>query len=635
MPINASSSVTLLTTLVLGLPFAGFLALMVVNRRLAGALAIVLTSAGLILSISLSTNVIEQPLLIRADWATLSGISFGISFQVDSLAALMLMLVHFVALLVQIYSLSYLHNESNLSRYFAYLQLFIGAMLGIVLAGNLLVLYAFWELVGLASYLLIGFYADRPAAGQAAKKAFLMNRIGDIGFLIGIFLTYHFFETLELTRLTATGFHGLSSTVLGLCLFMGCVGKSAQFPLLTWLPDAMEGPTPVSALLHAATMVAAGIFLLARIHPLLSPDALAVVTLVGTITTLWGGYSAVFQTDIKKVLAFSTVSQLGLMVAAMGTGNVSGALFHLLTHAFFKAGLFLSAGAVIHAVHTQNMRQMGGLRKVLPITFVAYTVCAAALSGLPFFSGFLSKEAILSGAFAWADAQDDGFLYLVPVLLLLSSGLTAFYMVRQWRLVFFGDYRNEALPLEQAHEPNWLMRAPVLVLALLSIWFWFALNPFSAHGSWFFQLLPIGDEVVFNWLAPVSIGLVLAGGWLGFQLREPHPERSYVRLSLEYGFLDTIYQHLVINPTLRLSTLLNRTDQRVIDGVVNRAGVTTVVVAHLISSFDRFVVDGLINGTAWLIGRLGRITRSVQNGLIQSYISAAVVGLLLILWWLL
>ena len=635
MPINASPLVTLLTALVLGLPFAGFLALLVANKRLAGAVAVMLTGGGLILSISLGTNVVEQPLLMRADWATLSGIAFGISFQVDTLAALMLVLVHFVALLVQIYSLSYLHDEPKLSRYFAYLQLFIGAMLGIVLAGNLLVLYAFWELVGLASYLLIGFYADRPAASQAAKKAFLMNRIGDIGFLIGIFLTYHFFETLELTTLTTTQFHGLSSTALGLCLFMGCVGKSAQFPLLTWLPDAMEGPTPVSALLHAATMVAAGIFLLARIHPLLSPDALSVITLVGTITTLWGGYSAVFQTDIKKVLAFSTVSQLGLMVAAMGTGNVSGALFHLLTHAFFKAGLFLSAGAVIHAVHTQNMRQMGGLRKALPTTFIAYTVCTAALSGLPFFSGFLSKEAILSGAFDWADAQDNGILYLVPIVLLLSSGLTAFYMVRQWRLVFFGEYRNEALPLDQAHEPDWLMRAPVVVLALLSVWFWFALNPFSAHESWFFKLFPVGDEAIFGWLAPVSIGLVLAGGWLGFHLREPHAERGYVRLSLEYGFLDTLYQYFIINPTLRLSVLLNRTDQRVIDGAVNRAGISTVVLAHLTNSLDRFLVDGLVNGAAWLIGRLGRITRSVQNGLVQSYISAAVIGLLLILWWLL
>ena len=635
MPIDVVPLFSMLLASLLALPFAGFLALLAFRRRIASGLAILLTSVGLVLSIILAANVTEQPIISRFDWATLSGISFGIAFQFDTLTALMLVLVHFVALLVQIYSLSYLNDEPKLGRYFAYLQLFIGAMLGIVLAGNLLVMYAFWELVGLASYLLIGFYTDRPAAGQAAKKAFLMNRVGDIGFLIGIFLTYYFFDTLDLAVLTNPDAGFIPSTALGLCLFMGCVGKSAQFPLLTWLPDAMEGPTPVSALLHAATMVAAGIFLLARIHPLLSPDALVVITLVGTITILWGGYSAVFQTDIKKVLAFSTVSQLGLMVAGMGTGNVSGAMFHLLTHAFFKAGLFLSAGAVIHAVHTQDMRQMGALRKSLPTTFWSYTICAAALSGLPFFSGFLSKEAVLGGAFSWANAQNDNLSYLVPVLLLLSSGLTAFYMVRQWRLVFFGNYRNETVPLSQVHEPDWLMRGPVIVLAILSIWFWFALNPISGHGSWFFQLLPAAEESDFWWLAPVSIGLVLLGGWFGFQLREPHAENSYVRLSVEYGFLDTIYQYLIINPTLKLATLLNRTDQRVVDGAVNGVGVTTVVLAHITTGLDRFGVDGLVNGIAWLISRLGRITRSMQNGLVQSYITAAVIGLLVILWWLL
>ena len=608
---------------------------MMANRRIAGGLAVLLTGAGLILSIGVAMNVTEQPVLIQSEWATLSGNTFGISFQVDALTVLMLILVHFVALLVQIYSLSYLQSEPRLSNYFAYIQLFIGAMLGIVLAGNLIILYACWELVGLASYLLIGFYTDRPAANQAAQKAFLMNRIGDVGFLIGIFLTFYYFDTLELAALTAGELNGIPPTVLGLCLFMGCVGKSAQFPLLTWLPDAMEGPTPVSALLHAATMVAAGIFLLARIHPLLSPDALVVITLVGTITTLWGGYSAVFQTDIKKVLAFSTVSQLGLMVAAMGTGNVSGAMFHLLTHAFFKAGLFLSAGAVIHAVHTQDMRQMGALRKLMPTTFWGYTICAAALSGLPFFSGFLSKEAILGVAFSWSTGQHSNLSYMVPVLLLLSSGLTAFYMARQWRLVFFGDYRNKVVPSAQVHEPDWLMRGPVVIFAVLSMWIWFAVNPVSAHESWFFQIIPTIEEVVFWWLAPLSIGLVLLGGWLGFRMHEPHRQYSYVRLSVEYGFLDTIYQYLLLNPVLKLSAFLTRTDHRVIDGVVNGAGVSTVVLAYLTNGFDRFGIDGFVNGLAWIAGRLGRITRSVQNGLVQSYITAAVVSLLLLLWWLL
>lgn len=635
----------LLISSILLLPFAGFLALTVMGRRGAGSgLALVITGAGLALSLWLLGDLPNQPVLLRGEWATVSGLSFGLSLQLDTLAALMLVLVHFVALLVQIYSIAYLHNEakrapSQLPRYFAYLQLFVGAMLGIVLAANLLVLYVFWELVGLASYLLIGFYADRPAAGQAAKKAFLMNRVGDVGFLIGIFLAYYYFDTLDLAALNVTNQYAVPPTVVGVCLFMGCVAKSAQFPLLTWLPDAMEGPTPVSALLHAATMVAAGIFLLDRIYPLLSPNALVIITIIGTITTLWGGYSAVFQTDTKKVLAFSTVSQLGLMVVAVGTGNVGGAMFHLITHAFFKAGLFLSAGNIIHAVHTQDMRQMGGLRRALPITFVGYTVCAAALVGLPFFSGFLSKEVILSGAFTVSRLNATSFVRtltsIVPIALLVSSGLTALYMARQWRLLFFGQYRHESLSLAQVGEPGWLMRGPVLVLAVLSVGIWFSLNPFSAHGSWFFTLLPQSDEPNLWWLAPVSVGLVLLGGGLGFRMREPTQAPGYVRLSLNYGYLDVLYQNFIINPVLKAASFLNRADQRVVDGAVNGVGMSGVVLAHLTAGLDYFGVDGVVNGIAWFAGRLGRLTRSIQNGRVQSYITAAVVGLLVILWWLL
>lgn len=635
MPLHTSPFSQVLIATLLALPFAGCLLITGVRRHIAGGMAIFLTSIGLVLAIVLGVSLPQYPLVIQANWAVLSGISFPIVFRVDGLAALMLGLVHFVALLVEVYSVSYLHDEPRIRRYFVYLQLFVGAMLGIVLSGNLLVMYAFWELVGLASYLLIGFYADRPSASSAAKKAFLMNRIGDVGFLLGIFLTYTQFGSLDFSDLAVAGSHESFPTLLGLCLFMGCVGKSAQFPLLTWLPDAMEGPTPVSALLHAATMVAAGIFLLARIHPLLSPDALIGVTLMGTITALWGGYAAVFQTDIKKVLAFSTVSQLGLMVAGMGTGNVSGALFHLLTHAFFKAGLFLSAGAVIHAVHTQDMRQMGGLRRALPFTFVGYTLAAAALIGLPFFSGFLSKEAILGGAFQWAEQQATGMAYLIPILLLLSSGLTAFYMVRQWRLIFFGTYRHDAVPVTYPGEPDWLMRGPTLILASLSVWFWFAPNPLQAHASWFFKIIPGAEEPGLWWLAPASVCLIGVGGWLGFRTRDPHAGHLFVRLSVEYGFLDFFYQHLFIRPTVRLATLLNRTDQRVVDGVVNGMGIATVVLAQLVRTIDRLGVDGVVNGVAWLARGLGSLTRSVQNGRVQSYITAAVVGLLLLIWWIL
>ncbi len=615
----------LLITL-LSLPFVAFgLLFGSGNRTVAGWMAVLATAIGFCISLyflsGASTNQVWA-----TNWIQFQRLTVPLQFRLDAIGRLMLVLVHGIALLVQIYSIAYMHDDARRGRYFAYLQLFIGAMLGIILAGNLLILYAFWELVGLASLLLIGFWYDRPAAASAAKKAFLMNRIGDAAFLLGILMTYA--QTGSFDFSTAP-----LSTLAGICLFMGCVAKSAQFPLLTWLPDAMEGPTPVSALLHAATMVAAGIFLLARIHPMLSPDALLVVTLVGTLTTLWGGFSALFQADIKRVLAFSTVSQLGLMVAAMGVGTVGGALFHLLTHAFFKAGLFLAAGSIIHAVHTQDMHQMGGLQKALPHTYLTYLICAAALAGVPLLSGFLSKEAILAGAFAWAD-QRNAIAQLVPIALLLSSGLTAVYMARQIKLIFFGQptHSNVAAP----HEPGWLMRGPVWILAVLSVGLWFSLNPLSAHHSWLVQLmgqsLPEGGP---GWLAPASILLVGLGGWLGFRLREPKASSQLAQASQQYGYLDQLYKRTVTGPALWLASLVNRTDQRVVDGVVDGVGLVTVMLAHFASFIDRFGVDGVVNGAGKVAIGVGQFTRSIQGGRVQTYIATALAVVVLLLWWIL
>ncbi len=629
---------TALITLILLLPFVGFLGVRMSSQRWAGTLAITLTGIGLGLSVSLLSITTMPMVPILSEWVRLFDTPFFVGFRHDHPSVIILILAHFVALLVQIYSLAYLENQADRPRYFSYLQLFVGAMAGILLASNLIVLYGFWELVGLASYLLIGFWYHKPEAARAAQKAFLYNRVGDVGFLIGILLTYRLFGTFEFALLTDE-----APTGVGLLLFMGCMGKSAQFPLIGWLPDAMEGPTPVSALLHAATMVAAGIFLLARIHPLLSPDALVVVALIGTLTALWGGFSALFQNDIKKVLAFSTVSQLGLMVAAMGTNNVTGGLFHLLTHAFFKAGLFLGAGAIIHALHTQDMRHMGGLRQRMPVTFWSYVICAASLAGVPLLSGFLSKESILGGAFGWASEQANPLAFLIPVALLLTSGLTALYMTRQVRMVFLGDGFVSGKPESQPHEPNWLLLGPVVLLAIFSAWFWFALNPLSAQGSWvesWLSVTSLGHPVSAPetghtapiWLAPASILLVLLGGWFGFRLRDPAPDRLVVRASVRYGFLDEFLTWLVVLPIRRLANWLHRADVRVVDGLVNGTGIGTVVVAHLAHALDRYGVDGLVNGGAWVAGRLGKLTRSVQSGRVQSYITAAVVGLLLLIW---
>ncbi len=610
------------------LPFIGFIALFGSGRsRWAGPVATGLTGAGLLMAIWLATQATTLPETLSTTWVTLGHISLSVGLRVDALTLLMLVVVQLVAFLVQLYSIAYLDHEPKPGRYFAYLQLFVGAMLGIVLAGDLLTLYGFWELVGLASYLLIGFWWQHPASAQAASKAFWMNRIGDAGFLIGILLTYNYFGTLNLSALTVE-----APTVVGLCLFMGCMGKSAQFPLLTWLPDAMEGPTPVSALLHAATMVAAGVFLLARLHPIFSPDANTIVVLIGTITTIGGGYSALYQQDIKKVLAFSTVAQLGLMVAGMGTGNVSGALFHLLTHAFFKAGLFLGAGAVIHAVQSQDMRQMGNLRRTMPQTFVAYALCAASLAGVPLLSGFLSKETVLAGAFAWADGAGGRFIFLIPSLLLLSSGLTAWYMTRQLRLVFFGTEHNESAI--KPHDPSWLMRGPVWLLAGLSVGIWFSINPFDAHGSWFFRLFAAQTAEGPYWLGLVSVALVALGGWLGWTRPDPAPTSRWLQTSLRYGFLDEAYQRALIVPFLQLANLTYRIDKDAVDGIVNRAGRGAVIGAHLAHLADRLVVDGFVNGLGVIANGFGRLLRGLQSGRIQAYIATALVGLLWLLWYL-
>ncbi|GAB3913439.1 NADH-quinone oxidoreductase subunit L [Larkinella knui] len=624
--------------LLLLLPFLSGSISLLAGRRIngwVGSVAALLTLAGLGLSVFVALQTGTDVLTLQTNWLVIPSRSVAITFRIDALTLLMLTVVHFIALLVQVYSISYLHDERARYRYFGFLSLFIGSMLGIVLAGNLIVLYAFWELVGLCSYLLIGFWFRKPAAARAAKKAFIMNRIGDAGFLLGIFLLLFQSGTTELAELPDLFVSdGRLATLTGLCLFCGCIGKSAQFPLTTWLPDAMEGPTPVSALIHAATMVAAGIFLLARIHFLLTPDALLLITGIGTITMLMAAYSALYQTDIKKVLAYSTVSQLGLMVVGMGTGTVNGALFHLTTHAFFKAGLFLAAGSVIHGVHTQDMRQMGGLRKAMPITFIGWAVCAAALAGIPLFSGFLSKETILTGAFGWA-GQQGGLAYLVPVLAVLSSGLTACYMARQGRLVFFGTNRAPETSAVSVHESGPLLTGPVVMLAVLSIGFVFAGNPFSAEHSWFFRLFPAvgaGDEHL--WIAVLSVSVVAVGLWLGWRMPVLTESTTMSRLSEHNWYLDGIYNRLIVRPFLRLAYLSYGFDHSVIDRLVDLVAIGNVVLAHMISWIDRTLVDGLVNGASWLAHRLGNLTRSVQNGRVQSYIASAVVGLLLILWFL-
>ena len=521
-----------LSVIVLLLPLLSFVLLIFFNRRLprnGDFLAVGFLGATFAISAWIFWNVIVvgyDP-AFKLAWS-FNWIDFGdvpgvgplqikMGILIDNLTAIMLAMVSLISLLVHIYSTGYMTGDKYYGRYFAYLGIFTFSMLGIVLSDNLFSIYIFWELVGLSSYLLIGFFFEKQSAADAQKKAFLVNRVGDIGMWLGILILYSQFHTFGYEEIyehiKAGDFHMSQAwlTAAGILLFMGCVGKSAQFPLHVWLPDAMEGPTPVSALIHAATMVAAGVYFVARIFVILTVDALHVIAFIGAITAFMAATIAITQHDIKRVLAYSTVSQLGYMVLGLGVGAYSAALFHLLTHAFFKACLFLGSGAIIHAMHhEQDMRWMGGLSKKMPWTFVTFTIATLALAGLPLTSGFMSKDAILAGALGFAEVEGGGIYYLIPILGFFSAMLTAFYMGRQIWLVFFGESRTHLKPAgehddhhghddhghREVHEVPWAMRMPLVVLAALSVFAVFSPDPLDGAKGWFMHLVQTPETVV-------------------------------------------------------------------------------------------------------------------------------------------
>jgi NADH-quinone oxidoreductase subunit L len=604
-------------------PFIGFLTAILLGKNrnaLVGWLTVGLTALNLAFSVILLLQTIHtKDNHLIYDWFTLNGKAYQFGFLFDSPTLMMLVLVNFIALLVEIFSLEYMHDDPDQYRYFGFLSLFVFSMLGIVLTDNLFVMYGFWELVGLSSYLLIGFWYKKPEAVRASKKAFLMNRIGDVGFLIGIFAVY-FYNNYSVDITTFKSGINLP-TVYCLLLFCGCIGKSAQFPLHTWLPDAMEGPTPVSALIHAATMVVAGIYLLIRVQPMFGIDALTIVAGIGAITMLLGSIYAIYQTDIKKTLAYSTVSQLGLMVLGLGTESST---FHLLTHAFFKAGLFLSAGAIIHALHhtgedfdAQDMRLMGGLKKKMPFTFICYLVCSMALMGLPLFSGFLSKDGILG---LWFDNNNLIYNNIFIATIFLGIILTAFYMTRQVWMIFFGEFRNEKVNPENIHEGSWKIKLPIGLLAILSTGLVFGLNPLSVEHSWFWNFIEIDLGEESHWIGIVSTSFALIGVFAGYLTR--HKVFSNLRT------FDVFYQKIFVEPTLKISDYLQFFDQKIIDSFVNFLADLQVFIAKFIGWFDAKVIDGIPNGAAYSTGIIGRITRSAQGGKVQLYVALAFLGLI-------
>jgi NADH-quinone oxidoreductase subunit L len=573
-------------------------------------------------------------------WIQTDHVDIGFSLRADPLSALMLVMVTFISSLIAIYSVGYMHHErehdEGYARYFAEIALFIFSMTGLVLADNFLLVYAFWEGVGLCSYLLIGFWFTKPSAAAAAQKAFLVTRLGDVGFLIGILLIWsHLGYTLDFDKVFEKA-GTLNPTVVRtvcLLLFCGAVGKSAQFPLHVWLPDAMEGPTPVSALIHAATMVTAGVYLIARCLPLFlqAPDAQVVVASIGGFTALLAALIALTQNDLKRVLAYSTISQLGYMFLALGSATrsstevesplvrfaVVAAIFHLFTHAFFKALLFLAAGSVMHAMgNVIDMRRFGGLRYALKTTHWTFLCGAAALAGIPPLSGFWSKDEILAATRGASDAGHPyAALYTVLFLsALITTGLTAFYTFRAYFRTFWGELRIPAEAGEHAHEAPRVMRLPMLILAALAVGIGLVLEPFT---HWFSSLLgqmphlaAASDHSMDVWVMAGSTafaagGIVLA--WWMYVLQPGSASRlagtvqGLYQLSLNKFYLDELFDFFVVRPVVGLARFSRGFDFRGVDGLVDLLGQTPRL--------------------------LGIVFRPIQNGLVQFYALAMALGL--------
>ncbi len=596
-------------------------------------------------------------------WLEIGSIQLNLSISVDKIAALMLSMVSLITFLVMWYSTEYMRGEKRYNYFFAYISLFAFAMFGLILSRNLLFSYIFWEMVGFCSYLLIGFYTQKNSAILANKKAFIINRIGDLGFLVGIMILLSVFRTLDLTAIYThiqerASFISSSDALLlhyaGYAFFIAVIAKSAQFPLHVWLPDAMEGPTPVSALIHAATMVISGVYLLIRIFFLLDAEVLNFIVLIGSFTAFMGAFIAGRQFDIKKILAYSTISQLGYMVMAIGLSAPMAAFYHLYTHAFFKAALFLGAGSIIHYLHhqfklknisldAQDIRNMGGLRKELPFTFYVYTLASAALVGIPFLSGFFSKEAILTETWVWANNHSTIYL-TVPVFAFGSVLMTAFYVFRHYTMVFFGKSTIEYLRTKESIA----FIIPFVVLGIACIYMYPLYTP-AIH----FALLP------YLTVALISIGFAAAYLICYRRIIKPFSENNLIyKLSYNAFYLDTIYQFLFTKPAhfllnklqpvdfkfdndlvhgmgnvvIYFSHFIAWVDKNIFDAVVNFIGTLGLQLSYFSAWVDKNIIDGFVLLIAKLSRRAGDFIRAFQTGKVQSYFALSAVLLIVFIW---
>ena len=617
-------SPVLLATLVLLVPLASATVIALFLRR-QGALAstVSVVAAALIATISGYLIFGGHRFTGSMEWLTLGTFSLRLGIKFDDLAALMLFVVSFVGFFIHVFSLGYMHDDKARARFFGGLSVFMFSMLGIVLADNLFMIFIFWELVGFSSYLLINHYHERQSAADASKKAFIVNRVGDFGFLIGIVWCYWANGTVDLSVLAEKSTVGalVFSTGIPLALFCGALGKSAQMPLHVWLPDAMEGPTPVSALIHAATMVAAGIYMLCRIQVLMVPDALTVIMWTGTVTALYAALCAITQRDIKKVLAYSTLSQLGYMVAAFGLGALSvghathkgviagaltagaaAAMFHLTTHAFFKALLFLGSGSVIHGCHhEQDIFKMGGLKGRMPLTFATFTIGVLAIIGMPYLAGFFSKDAILYLAYNNNSA--------VFAILATTAVLTSFYMVRMWKITFLGEARSHES--EHAHESGISMTLPLVVLAVLSIVGGYGLV-FRHLGGSLTDAIPVAHGSDHTVIFAVSLAVMLVGAGSAWFFYKPSADDSLEKgapglftLLASKLWIDEAYLWYVAKVQQRFALVMNFLEQIFIAGLI-------------------------VRGAAGLVGLVGIGARALHTGRAPAYAYWFLIGLVVL-----
>jgi len=563
-------------------------------------------------------------------WIRAGSFEANLSLQLDPLSAVMALVVSGVGFIIHVYSVGYMAKDEGFKRYFTYLNLFTFAMLILVMASNLVLMFIGWEGVGLCSYLLIGFWFERHSAANAGKKAFIVNRIGDAGFLLGIFFTLILIGSFEFTAINEAVSGGVltqaAATLIAILFFVGATGKSAQIPLYVWLPDAMEGPTPVSALIHAATMVTAGVYMVSRLNLLytFSDVAAQIVAVVGALTAVYAATMALTQNDIKRVLAYSTISQIGYMFIGCGVGAYAAGMFHLYTHAFFKSLLFLAAGSVMHALSGElDMQKMGGLRKYLPLTYPTFLIGAIAIAGVPFFSGFFSKDAILSQAYAQGQ-------YFVWALGLMGAIMTAFYMFRLIFLTFHGQERLEPEAKEHLHESPPMMTVPLVILAFFSVVAGYIGLPvvLGKNLNWFERFLEpvvhishephltLGTE----WLLILaSVAVALFGIYLAylFYIKNTQIPRNLVarfpfiyKLLFNKYYVDEIYNAAFVNPTVKGSELIY-------------------------DHFDLKVIDGTLNGTASATNFTGKILAHLQSGLLKDYALVFFFGAILFIGYLL